>query len=72
MRRRPHSISTRRRHRSSSPALPRPPFSGALSGSPDRPYSIPPPYALAFPRIGCGLDIGVEEIPLVEEIALVD
>jgi len=47
-------------------------FSGPLSGSPDRPYSIPPPSALVFPRISCGLDVGVEEIPLVEEIALVD
>ena len=65
---------------SSPPSLLAPPpslllaplFSRPLFDSPDCPYSIPPPSALVFPRIGCGLDVGVEEIPLVEEIALVD
>ena len=52
------------------PSLPL--FFGPPSSSPDRPYSIPPPSALVFPRTSYGLDVGVEEIPLVEEIALVD
>ena len=36
------------------------------------PYPSPPPCALVFPRIGCGLEVGVEKIPLVEVFALVD